>query len=176
MMSDRQVLLTAKGVSDALEKMADQIAASVPEGAGVGFIGIRNRGDVLAERLIALLQQRGVNEISNGVLDITLYRDDLAEIGGTAQIRATEIDFDITGLYLVLVDDVLYTGRTIRAALDALADIGRPQAIRLAVLVDRPGRELPVQADFAGVRVPEDVAHVNVSVRETDGVDEVQTR
>jgi pyrimidine operon attenuation protein/uracil phosphoribosyltransferase len=169
-----RLLLDADGIAKALQKIASEIARSLPAGAAVGLVGIRRRGDVLARRLIELLGRAGVPAVRQGALDITLYRDDLAEKGGTAQVRATQIDFDITGCYLVLVDDVLYTGRTVRAALDALADLGRPRAVRLAVLVDRGGRELPIHADFAGLRLESADQHVKVSLGEVDGLDQVE--
>lgn len=171
-----QTVLDSGGVSEVMGRLADEIAASIPTGAPVAVVGIRNRGDVLADRLITLLGQRGVAEILHGVLDITLYRDDLAEKGGTAEVRGTEIDFELTGAYLVLVDDVLYTGRTVRAALDALVDFGRARAVRLAVLVDRPERELPIQADFVGVKVEAGFDHVRVGVVEVDGADVVEAQ
>ena len=170
------IVLNVEGVAEAMGRVADEVATSIPAGVAVAVVGIRNRGDVLAQRLIDLLGERGVGSVWHGALDITLYRDDLEAKGGTAEVRATEIDFDITGTYLVLVDDVLYTGRTVRAALTALTDMGRPQAIRLAVLVDRPGREVPIQADFVGMKVAADVAYIRVGVREVDGADEVEAR
>jgi pyrimidine operon attenuation protein/uracil phosphoribosyltransferase len=169
-----RLLLDADGITKALQKIASEIALSLPGGAAVALVGIRRRGDVLARRLIELLRRAGVPAVRQGALDITLYRDDLAEKGGTAQVRATQIDFDITGCYLVLVDDVLYTGRTVRAALDALADLGRPRAVRLAVLVDRGGRELPIHADFAGLRLQSADQHVKVSLQDVDGLDQVE--
>lgn len=172
-----EVLLDAAGVARTLERLAGEIRTSLPEGVPVGVIGIRSRGEVLAERLVARLRELGVQDIETGALDITLYRDDLAELGPKAVVRATEIDFDINDRYVILVDDVLYTGRSVRSALDALVDLGRPKAIRLVVLVDRPGRELPIQADLAGVRLDGGPEHANVPVtvhlNESDGVDEV---
>jgi pyrimidine operon attenuation protein/uracil phosphoribosyltransferase len=169
-------LLDAEGMARALKRMAAEIARSIPPGAELAVIGIRRRGDVLARRLSRLLSSMGVAPSAHGALDITLYRDDLAEKGGTAEVRATQIDFDITGRYLVLVDDVLHTGRTVRAALDALADLGRPQAIRLGVLVERRGRELPIQADFVGLSVEEGSQHVKVNLQEVDDCDGVEGR
>jgi len=168
-----EVLLDAAGIGRTLERLARELRASLPEGVSLGLVGIRSRGEVLAERLEPLLAGLGVQEIETGALDITLYRDDLPELGPKALVRSTEIEFDINGLYLVLVDDVLYTGRSVRSALDALVDLGRPKAIRLMVLVDRPGRELPIQADFVGVRVTAADVPVSVHLTESDGVDEV---
>jgi len=167
-------VLDADGIGRTLERLAREIEKQIPAGASIGVIGIRSRGDVLAARLIGLLNRDGFGEVAHGALDITLYRDDLAEKGPAAILQKTEIDFDIDGRYIILVDDVLYTGRSVRAALDALADLGRPIAIRLAVLVDRPGRELPIQADFVGIKVERVETSVNVLLHETDGQDRVE--
>jgi len=169
-----KILLDDKEIRNVLDRLADEIATSIPPDCPVGLIGVRRRGDDLARRLIALLSARGVNDVAYGCLDITLYRDDLAEIGPSAVVRTTEIDFDVAGRYIVLVDDVIYTGRSVRSALAAIIDLGRPKAIRLAVLVDRGGRELPIQPDFVGVRTEGDTQHVTVLVRETNGVDRVE--
>ncbi len=169
-----KVLLDEKGIEATLGRMAGEIAGSIPSGCSVGIIGIRQRGDDLARRLIPLLEARDVRDMALGSIDITMYRDDLAEIGPSAIVRTTEIDFDVEGRYLVLVDDVLYTGRSARAALDAIMDLGRPKAIRLAVLVDRGGRELPIQPDFVGVRTGSDLKKIAVLVKETDGFDRVE--
>lgn len=170
------ILLDETGIHDTLVRLAGEIADSVPPGCPVGVIGIRRRGDELARRLIPLLERRGIREVAYGCLDITLYRDDLAEIGPAAVVRTTEVDFDVTGYYLILVDDVIYTGRSIRAALAAIMDLGRPKAVRLAVLVDRGGRELPIQPDFVGVRTASDAEHVSVSLTESNGADKVEAR
>lgn len=156
-----------------MDRLTREIHDSLPRGTPAAVIGIRSRGEVLAKRIVAALQAMGDTDIEHGTLDITLYRDDLAEIGAQAVLRRTEIEFDINDRYIVLVDDVLYTGRSIRAALDALVDLGRPKAIRLAILVDRPGRELPIQADFIGIRVKRADAPVSVHLIESDGTDEV---
>jgi len=168
-------LLDEQELQDRLEKMARAIAGQAPKDVPVAIIGIRRRGETLGRRLLPLLAQAGVTPASYGVLDITLYRDDLTTIGPKAVVRGTEIDFDITGTWLVLVDDVLQTGRSVRSALDALTDLGRPRAIKLAVLVDRGGRELPIQPDFVGLRTDTEAHHdVKVRLREDDSVDEVQ--
>ena len=154
------LLLDAKELQTALAKLARNIAGTAPRGAPVAVVGIRRRGETLARRLLPLLEQAGLKADHYGVLDITLYRDDLTTIGPHAVVRGTEIEFDITDAWLVLVDDVLYTGRSVRAALDALTDFGRPRAIRLAVLVDRGGRELPIQPDFVGLHADTEAHHV----------------
>jgi len=160
--------------------MIDALAADIlrtwpAERGPLTVVGIRTRGEVLAERLTKLLRERGHREIARGVLDITLHRDDLSEIGPRPMVRPTHIESDINGKPLILVDDVLFTGRTVRAALDALADFGRPSAIRLAVLVDRGGRELPIQPDFVGL-IQRDVPlthRVKVKLVERDDSDEI---
>jgi pyrimidine operon attenuation protein/uracil phosphoribosyltransferase len=174
MAASPEILLDAAGIARTLDQLARDIFASLPGDVPCAVIGIRRRGEVLAQRLVDSLHGLGANPIEHGTLDITLYRDDLAEIGAQAVLRRTEIDFDVDGRYIVLVDDVLYTGRSVRSALDALVDLGRPRAIRLAVLVDRPGRELPIQADFVGIRVERVDVPVDVLLTESDQIDEVR--
>ena len=179
-----KVILNAEQIGRALGSVADQIANTelprrtepVASDNGLAIIGIRSRGEILAQRLADRLSQKLRKPIPCGTLDITLYRDDLnAPHGGSQpQVRTTEIGFNIDGKIIILVDDVLYTGRSARAAMDALIDLGRPRAIRLAVLVERAGRELPIQADYAGKKAdvgPEQSVQVNLV--ESDGKDEV---
>ena len=173
-MSASDILLDGGGITRALGDLAKLVAANLPEGLPVAVIGIRRRGELLARRLVHALESLGIHGVRHGSLDITLYRDDLAELGPQAMVRGTEIDFDINGVHVVLVDDVLYTGRAVRAALDALVDLGRPEAIRLAVLVDRPGRELPIQADYVAVRFDQPGQPVTVLLQDCDGLDEVR--
>ena len=142
----------------------------------LALVGIRTRGVPLAKRLAKAIHEINGHEIPTGALDITLYRDDLMRtaVGAQPVIRKTEIPFSIDGRTIVLVDDVLYTGRTTRAALDALTDFGRPKSIQLVVLVDRGHRELPIKADYVGKNVPTSRQEsVQVHLRELDGVDEV---
>jgi len=158
-----------------IELLSSRVAAAFARDQPLNIVGIRTRGEILAQRLTSLLQNQGYSKIGRGVLDITLYRDDLSEIGPRPLVRPTQIDIDIDEKPLLLVDDVLFTGRSVRAAMDALSDFGRPSAIRLAVLVDRGGRELPIQPDFVGITlsdVPKD-HRVNVRLAETDGKDEI---
>ena len=153
----------------------DVVARFVPPPGPLNVVGIRTRGETIATRLIALLGERGFTHIGHGVLDITLYRDDLSEIGPRPLVRPTQIAIDIDRTPLLLVDDVLFTGRSARAALNLLNDFGRPGVIRLAVLVDRGGRELPIHPDVVGLverDVPMDHV-VKVRLKETDGVDEI---
>ena len=159
-----------------IDHLVVAVAADFAPTDPLNIVGIRTRGEVLAERLAKTLAAKGFNRIGRGVLDITLYRDDLSEVGPRPLVRPTRIDIDIDGKPLLLVDDVLFTGRSIRAALDALSDFGRPGAIRLAVLVDRGGRELPIQPDYVGLKLTDvpRTHHVQVRLRETDGVDEIE--
>ncbi len=164
-----------RDVGRMIESLASKIVSAFRADQPLSLIGIRTRGEILAERLTTLLRQRNFTKIGRGVLDITLYRDDLSEIGPRPMVRPTHIDIDINAKPLLLVDDVLFTGRSIRSALDALTDFGRPSAMRLAVLVDRGGRELPIQPDYVALTlsdVPRE-HRVNVRLREKDGADEI---
>jgi pyrimidine operon attenuation protein/uracil phosphoribosyltransferase len=139
---------------------------------GLVLVGIADRGDHLALRLSKEISKIEGAEVPVGVLDISFYRDDIGLTAEAPQVHETRIPFDITGRTVVLVDDVLYTGRTVRAAMDALTDLGRPRGIRLAVLVDRGHRELPIRADFVGKNVPTQLGDdVRVMVTEVDGED-----
>ena len=171
-----KVILDAKQIDAALGDLTDRISSHIPAGVEIAVIGVRSRGEVIAQRLVERLAEKLKKTIPCGTLDITLYRDDLNETTAYDQptVRSTEIPFDISGKLIVLVDDVLSTGRSVRAAMDALNDFGRPKAVRLAVLVDRKGRELPIQADFVACTV--DVAteeSVSVNLVETDEIDQV---
>jgi pyrimidine operon attenuation protein/uracil phosphoribosyltransferase len=152
-MSEKQILST-DDMRRAITRIAHEIAERNEGIADVMLVGIRRRGVPLAERIAANLADIEGARVPVGMLDITLYRDDLETRGPAPIVRATTMPVDITGRTIVLVDDVLFTGRTVRAALDALADLGRPARIQLAVLVDRGHRELPIRADFVGKNVP----------------------
>lgn len=157
-----------------LQRLAGELAARFQPEEEVVLLGIRSRGLPLAERLATMLRAATGAPVPVGALDITLYRDDLTEMVGSPIVRPTEIPFTLKDRTVVLVDDVLYTGRTVRAALDALLDHGRPRRVLLLVLADRDGRELPIQADFAGVRLQvERGQRVAVRVKEIDGTDGV---
>jgi len=171
-----KVILDSEQIEQILIRLVNQIVSEIPPRLDVATIGIRSRGEILAQRLSSRLSQQLGKDVPYGTLDITLYRDDLNSPQGTAQpqVRTTEIGFDINDKIIILVDDVLYTGRSTRAAMDALIDLGRPRAIKLAVLVDRIGREFPIQADYAGYKT--DIAPgkvVQVNLVESDGKDEV---
>lgn len=170
------VVMDAERISRALTRIAHEILEHNRGLADVALVGVRSRGVPIANRLAAEIQQITQAEMAVGVLDITLYRDDLmgASVGITPLVRKTEIPFSIDDRTIVLVDDVLYTGRTTRAALDALTDFGRPKSIQLVVLVDRGHRELPIKADYVGKNVPTSRQQsVQVHLHEIDGVDEV---
>ncbi len=171
-----KVILDSEQIEQILDVLTDQIVEDTLAHSDIAVIGIRSRGEVLAQRLSARLSEKLGRDIPCGTLDITLYRDDLNSPQGTAQpeVRTTEIGFGIDEKVIILVDDVLYTGRSTRAAMDALIDLGRPRVMKLAVLVDRDGRELPIQADYAGYK--SDAAPgqlVRVHLVESDGKDEV---
>jgi pyrimidine operon attenuation protein/uracil phosphoribosyltransferase len=171
-----KIILDSKQIKQVLKDLADSIISETVPDLHIAVIGIRSRGEILAQRLSKLLSKKLGKEVPCGTLDITLYRDDLNSPQSAAgpQVRTTEIGFDIDDKIIVLVDDVLYTGRSARAAMDALIDLGRPRAIRLAVLVDRLGREFPIQADYAGYKShahPDNLVQVNLV--ESDGKDEV---
>ena len=141
---------------------------------GILICGIRTRGQFLAERIVAKIKEIEGVPVPQGILDITLYRDDLQTIAKQPVIRSTQIPISIVDKHVILVDDVLYTGRTIRAAMDEVIDFGRPRTIQLAVLVDRGHREFPIRADYVGKNVPTSRSEsVQVHLRELDGVDEV---
>jgi len=170
------ILMDSERMSRSLTRIAHEI---VERNRGVGdlaLVGVRTRGVPIARRLAAILREITGTEVPTGALDITLYRDDLMKtaVGPQPIVRRTEIPFSIDGRHIVLVDDVLYTGRTVRAALDALIDFGRPSTIQLVVLVDRGHRELPVKADYVGKNVPTSRREtIHVRLAEIDGRDEV---
>lgn len=167
-------LLNAGEIQKLIAKLADQIAAHRPKGAAIALVGIRRRGIPLAERLADALSKRGGDRPPVGSLDISFYRDDLTHLTEQPVAGVTELPFEVDNCVIYLVDDVLYTGRTVRAALDAILAYGRPSQIRLAALIDRGHHELPIRADFVG-KVLETAPNDNVGVRvkEVDGVDEV---
>jgi pyrimidine operon attenuation protein/uracil phosphoribosyltransferase len=173
------VVLDAGRMARALARIAHEILERNASIEDVALVGIRTRGVPLAKRLAKSIQEIAGHAVPCGALDITLYRDDLSgnAPGERPQpvIHKTEIDFSVDGKLVLLVDDVLYTGRTIRAALDALIDFGRPRAIQLVVLVDRGHRELPIKADYVGKNIPTSAAQtVQVHLTEVDGRDEVE--
>jgi pyrimidine operon attenuation protein/uracil phosphoribosyltransferase len=167
-------LMDAPAVRRAVARLAQEIVESQGGTEGFVLIGIRTRGVPMARRLSAELERREGARIPVGVLDITLYRDDLTTIAASPVLKRTDISFPVEGKTVILCDDVLFTGRTVRAAIDAILDFGRPRKILLCVLVDRGRRELPIEAQFVGKRVATSSAEsVQVGFRETDGEDDV---
>ncbi|MDP3723850.1 MAG: bifunctional pyr operon transcriptional regulator/uracil phosphoribosyltransferase PyrR [Candidatus Omnitrophota bacterium] len=171
---EKAKVMDAEAIRRALVRIAHEILERNKGTAEVALVGIRTRGALLAQRLAKELETIDRRPVAVGVLDITLYRDDLSRIAPNPVVHATEIAFDVTDLQLILVDDVLFTGRTIRAALNALTDLGRPKTIQLAVLVDRGHRELPIRADYVGKNVPTSLReHIEVRLNELDETEEV---
>jgi pyrimidine operon attenuation protein/uracil phosphoribosyltransferase len=171
---DKRLALSAAELTATLERLAEEVTRACPRPADLVVVGIRTGGAYLAQRLADLLSRRAPTPLKVGVLDITLYRDDWTRISHKPLVGKTELPGSIDDQEVLLVDDVLFTGRTVRAALDALMDYGRPKRIRLAVLVDRGGRELPICPDFVGLTVdlpPEQ--RVNVYLREMGQEDAV---
>lgn len=167
-------IIDAAELNRLIDRLAADIASRNKKEKNIALVGIKRRGVPLAERLAARLVKKRAGEIPVGAIDITLYRDDLQLVAETPVVRGTEIAFDINGRTILLVDDVIYTGRTTRAALASLLDFGRPKAIRLAVLIDRGRRELPIQPDFTGKTIEtrrDDL--VDICLEEEDGKDGV---
>ena len=173
--SERErVVLDAKGVAEALERMVSRLLETRLEDVEVCAVGLRRRGDHLARRIARAFAERTGREVPVGALDISLYRDDLDQRIHKAVVAGTDIPFPIDGRDVILVDDVLYAGRSVRAAMDALMDLGRPRRIRLAVLVDRGHRELPICADAVGLSLEtSQEEEVRVHLVESDGEDKV---
>jgi len=165
--------LSAEEIAAGVDRLAEAIREKTA-GAPIALIGIRRRGDEVAERVLTRLAEDD-RELNFGILDISLYRDDFAHLHENPKLLESDIPFQIDGAHVILVDDVLFTGRTVRAALDALSDYGRPAKVELAVLIDRGYRELPIQPDYTGITLStQRLDHVLVSLEKTDGVDEVR--
>ncbi len=173
-MKEKSKILDKESIERTLMRISHEIIEKNKGTAGLCLLGIRTRGVFLAERLSNYIQKIDGNKVPVGILDITLYRDDLTLVSEQPVVRQTEINFDINDKKIILVDDVLYTGRTIRAALDELIDFGRPKSIQLAVLIDRGHRELPIRADYVGKNIPTSQNEiVEVRLQEQDQKDEV---
>jgi len=171
---EKAKVMDAEAIRRATSRIAHEILERNKGSNGLALVGIRTRGAILAQRLANAIKAIDAHPVPVGVLDITLYRDDLSRIAPNPIVHSTEIPFDITDLHIALVDDVLFTGRTIRAALNALNDLGRPKTIQLAVLVDRGHRELPIRADFVGKNIPTHLRErVEVRLNELDEQEEV---
>lgn len=166
--------LDAEGIKRTLQRIAHEILEKNQGIEGLVVIGIRSRGAYLAERIAGNMKEIEGKEVPVGALDITLYRDDLTEVAEQPVVHSTDIGFDITEKKIILVDDVLFSGRTVRCALDELIDFGRPANIQLAVLIDRGHRELPIRPDFVGKNIPTSKSeNVEVRIKEVDDEEEV---
>jgi pyrimidine operon attenuation protein/uracil phosphoribosyltransferase len=171
---DKVQLLSASEIERTLVRLAHEIVEKNDGAHNLALVGIRRRGIPIAQRVAAILERIEKTPVPVGTLDITLYRDDLSTVGVKPEVKAKKLECEIAGKDVVLVDDVLYTGRTIRAALDALMDCGRPRKVQLLVLIDRGHRELPIEATFVGRRIqttPEE--QVEVMLQDTDSVEKV---
>lgn len=172
-MCEEKVLMNAKQIEEAINTICNSIMKEFGDISNVAIVGIQTRGVEIAKRIKKQLETSSGKEIKMGTLDITFYRDDLATRGVLPAIKETTITFNITKKNIILVDDVLFTGRTIKAALETLMSFGRPQVIRLAVLVDRGNRELPIQPDYCGITIHTKVDDkVKVRLQETDGIED----
>lgn len=171
---EKAKVMDGQALHRCLTRIAHEILERNKGADHLALIGIRTRGAILAQRLAKEIEAIDHRPVRLGILDITLYRDDLSRIAPNPIVHATDIAFDVTDLHLVLVDDVLFTGRTIRAALNALNDLGRPKTIQLAVLIDRGHRELPIRADYVGKNIPTHLReHIEVRLNELDEAEEV---
>ncbi len=169
-----KILMTPEDVGRALARIAHEILERNKGANDIVLVGMRTRGVPLAQRLAATIQSLEPASIPVGALDFALYRDDVSSLEPRTQVQNTDIPTDITDKHVILVDDVLYTGRSIRAAMDALMDLGRPRSIQLAVLVDRGHRELPIRADYVGKNIPSSRSEkIKVHLHESDGIDKV---
>ncbi|MBW2467370.1 MAG: bifunctional pyr operon transcriptional regulator/uracil phosphoribosyltransferase PyrR [Deltaproteobacteria bacterium] len=167
-------IMTDQDIERALDRVALQILERNTRAGEIVIVGIHTGGVFLAERIQKIIEKREKISLPFGSLDITLYRDDWSRVSQNPIVKKTDIPFEVEGKTLVLVDDVVYTGRTIRAALDAIMDFGRPGSIQLAVLVDRGGRELPIQPDYTGLEIQvESDEHIHVLLQENNDIDKV---
>jgi pyrimidine operon attenuation protein/uracil phosphoribosyltransferase len=171
---EKAQLMSASEIDRTLVRLAHEVLEKSTDLSGLAFIGIRRRGVPLADRLAAKIRQLEKLEVPVGYLDINLYRDDLSTVSEKPVHNATDISFSVTGKNIILMDDVLYTGRTIRAALDALFDHGRPARVQLLVLIDRGHRELPIEATYVGRTVQtSDIEIIEVKLKEVDDLEKV---
>ena len=171
---ERSKVLDSKQLHKTIRRISHEIIERNKSLTDIAIVGIRTRGVYLADRIVGNISEIEGVEVPSGALDITLYRDDFTLIAEQPVVKETELNFDINGKLIIIVDDVLFTGRTIRCAMDALIDFGRPKAIQLAVLVDRGHRELPIRADYVGKNIPTSLSEsIEVRLKEVDKKDEV---
>ncbi len=169
----KKLILDINAIDRIIDKIAKTMFDNLKAKGEFAVVGIQTRGVELAERLRKKLEILSNREIKNGILDITFYRDDLATRGYLPVIKETRIEFDINGIIIILVDDVLFTGRTVKAALETLTGFGRPKAIKLFTLVDRGNRELPIQPDYCGYTIDTDITdEVQLRLKETDNIED----
>lgn len=174
-MIPKAIILSSDEMRRAMTRIAHEIVERNKGADNLAIIGVHTRGIPLAERLAAKLRELEGVDVPCGMVDIALYRDDLSEVAQQPIIRETQVPFDLRNRRVILVDDVLFTGRTVRSALDALIDLGRPEGIQLAVLIDRGHRELPIRADYVGKNLPTGKHEiVKVKLKESDGIDIVE--
>ena len=174
MSRNKKTILSSQDIERALDRIALQILERNLQAKEIVIVGIHTGGVFLADRIQKIIEKREKIKLPSGSLDITLYRDDWSRVSQNPIVKKTDIPFEIEGKVLVLVDDVIYTGRTIRAALDAVMDFGRPSSIQLAVLVDRGGRELPIQPDYNGMEIEvKPNQHIHVLLHEDGAKDKV---
>lgn len=174
MSSEKKRILNSEQIEKFVKRISHQIIEKNSKEENLAIVGIHTRGVPLGERIVKNVKKYSSKEPLFGILDIVLYRDDLTTVAEHPVIKKTEIDFDINNKVVVLIDDVLYTGRTVRCAMDALIDFGRPKKIQLGVLVDRGHRELPIRPDYVGKNLPTSKQElIDVKLKETDGKDEV---
>lgn len=171
---EKTQLMSASEIDRTMVRLAHEVLEKSPELENLAFIGIKRRGVPMAQRLARNIEALEGYKVPVGILDINLYRDDLSTVGPRPVVSGTQIDFPVAGKDVVLMDDVLYTGRTIRAALDALFELGRPARVQLLVLIDRGHRELPIEAQYVGRKIPTSSREIiEVKYQEIDGVEKV---
>ena len=170
----KATLLQEKDIARKLVRLAHEIIENNADLSNIAIVGIRTRGEILAQRIVEHIREVSGDDVSQGTIDVTFYRDDFRTNLGSPKIGSSSILFEVDGKDVVLVDDVLYSGRTIRAAMDDLFSFGRPSSVQLAVMVDRGHRELPIKADYVGKNYPTSLnEHIHVHVNEVDGEDAV---
>ena len=170
----KTILIDTDGISKLLKRLSFEIIEANPNLENVAIVGIRTRGDVLAKRIAKIIKKTSGKDVKKGTLDVTFYRDDFSSNWGSPKVGPSDITFDVNKINIILIDDVLFTGRTIRAAIEEIFSFGRPDSIQLGVLIDRGHRELPIKANFAGKNIPtSDNEHVHVYIEEVDSKEEV---